>query len=83
MSPKELKKLADACRKAGIRHYKHGDIEFTLTEDAPRKASSKKQSPPEATPDSDFETDSLTQEQILMWSSAPGGAVFPGEQEEA
>jgi hypothetical protein len=30
MTPKELAALAKACRKAGILHYKQGDIEFTL-----------------------------------------------------
>lgn len=34
-SAKELKKLAAACRKAGIKHFKTGEIEFTLTDVEP------------------------------------------------
>jgi hypothetical protein len=69
MSPKELKKLADACRKAGIKCYKDSQIEFTLTDEAPVSNYKKKQEPLK-----DFgsnyavETDSLTEEQLLMWS---------------
>lgn len=34
-SPKEIKKLADACRKAGIKHFKAEGIEFTLSDERP------------------------------------------------
>jgi hypothetical protein len=37
MTPKELKKLADACRKAGVLHYRQGDVEFTLSPTPPSK----------------------------------------------
>jgi hypothetical protein len=83
-SPKELIKLAAACRKAGIKSYKDADCEFTLTEDAPqRKSRAKSVAAPYAGPDKEFQTDSLTTDQLLMWSSAPGGAPFSGESEEA
>ena len=83
MDPKALKKLVKVCREMGVKSYKGDGFEFTLTDDAPRKATKKSVIPTASTPDEDFETDSLTQEQILMWSAAPGGAPFPGEQEEA
>lgn len=38
MSPKELKKLAKACREAGIKHFKNAELEFTLTDDLSAKA---------------------------------------------
>ena len=73
---KDLKKLAAACRAAGITHFKSGDIEFTLGE-APQKPKKLKASNvSEVSPaDSDeIETEGgLTQEELLQWSSAPGG----------
>lgn len=69
LTPKELIKLAAACRKAGIEHYKQGDVEFTLTKEDPKpKRSSKKNT--EFYSDSDeFESDALTQDALLFWSS--------------
>lgn len=68
-SPKELKKLADACRKAGIRVFKGNGIEFTLSEDAP--ISNYKKSKVKAAPQADkpFESDSLSAEELLFWST--------------
>lgn len=45
LSPKELKKLAAACRAAGIRHYKADGVEFTLTDEAPTSNYKKRASP--------------------------------------
>lgn len=72
--PKALKKLAAACRKAGIKTYKCGDLEFTLTDEAPTskyKASKKKKTSAEKVSDVDiaFDSDTLTEEQLLMWST--------------
>lgn len=35
MSPKEIKKLADACRRAGIKSFKNSEVEFTLSDTLP------------------------------------------------
>ena len=71
--PKALKKLAAACRKAGIKTYKCGDLEFTLTDEAPvseYKATKRKQSPTKISDvDTAFDTDTLTEDQLLMWST--------------
>ena len=70
MTPKELIKLAAACRKAGIKHYKSADMEFTLTDDAP-VSNYKKKAAQYANPVADdFESDELTDDQLLNWSVA-------------
>ena len=71
-TPKELKRLAAACRKAGITHFKQGDLEITVSEDAPQQhlkrgkhaASTSVQGEVES--QSDWE--SLTDEEKLFWS---------------
>lgn len=70
--PKALKKLAAACRKAGIKTYKCGELEFTLTDDEPvsnYKAAKQKQAvtKPSLTEEA-FSSDGLTEDQLLMWS---------------
>lgn len=70
--PKELKKLADACRKAGISRFKSGDFEFTLSEEKPQSNYKKRQakkSPVSSSP-MNIETDELSEEALLMWSVA-------------
>lgn len=37
-TPAELKKLATACRKSGIKHFKCGDVEFTLGEEVVKQS---------------------------------------------
>jgi hypothetical protein len=71
-TPKELKKLAAACRAAGITHFKGEGIEFTLSERAPEKKSAKKVQPTDfGSPiDPNFTSDEMTQDQMLFWSSA-------------
>lgn len=82
MNLKELKKLADACRKAGIKHFKSADYEFTLTDDAPvsaykqSKSTSARQNA--SAPDTKFESDSLTQDELLFWSTGN-----PAEQSDS
>ena len=74
MDFKEIKKLAAMCRAAGIHSFKCADYEFTLTHEAPvspykkRQATKTKQSVTNATINEQFETDSLTEEQLLNWS---------------
>lgn len=73
MDTKQLKKIAKACRDAGIKHYKCEEFEFTLTDELP--LSSYKQKIQAQLPDDgkhSIETDgwnSLTPEEQLMWSS--------------
>lgn len=82
---KELKKLADSCRKAGIKHFKSGDLEFTLADDAPvsnyRKKATPVSKPTSQGQDNDqiVIDDELTQEQLLMWSVM--GNVGANEEE--
>lgn len=67
---KEIQKLAKACRKAGIRTFKAEGIEFTLTEEAPRstRASQKATKQPTLAQDETFQSDTLTEEQMMFWS---------------
>lgn len=72
---KDLKKLANFCRKAGIQHFKTSEFEFTLNEDVPETVRFQKASKigpvkgDVSTPD--FKSDlSLTEEQLWMWSSS-------------
>lgn len=66
---KSLKKLADTCRKAGIKHYKCAEFEFTLTEDGPisnykKRTTVKLPLSTEAT----APAEELSDEQLLFWS---------------
>lgn len=78
---KALKKLADACRKAGIKSYKSPEFEFTLTEDAPVKDRRSKKAKAAASTTSTVdqidkvEVENLTEEQLLMWSTFPTEGV--------
>lgn len=70
-TPKELKKLADACRKAGIKSYKTSEFEFTLSEDAPVSNYKKlKNTPSKSTQldNSPFQSDEPTPEDVMFWS---------------
>lgn len=75
-TPKELKKLADTCRKAGIRTFKCGDIEFTL-DDAPPAQKRPKKAAESASESNTIESDGLTDEELLFWSV--GASSEPGE----
>lgn len=71
---KDLKKLAAACRKAGILNLKvaqDGSFEFSLDPSLVPQKNSKvraKAKQQEFLQNSLIETDSLTEEQLLMWS---------------
>jgi hypothetical protein len=75
ITPKELKKLADMCRKVGIYHFKQDGVEFTLSDKPQSKASKQhsKQTGAEvkAVIDEAFEAEGLTQDALLMWSALP------------
>ncbi len=81
---KTLKKLADACRKAGIRSFKCKEFEFELTDEVPAQSTRRSKTAhnaPEGVlndPDKAFESDSLTPEQLLAWSvTDPTGEHSP------
>lgn len=74
-SIKNLKKLAAACRKAGILNFKYNkdeSFEFSLdpSYQEPQKQV-KASSQPQATTinPNTFETDTLTEEQLMFWSA--------------
>lgn len=67
---KELKRLAATCRKAGIKHFKSGDFEFTLSDSLPEPRRRANASEYQA-PDAAFQGEELTQDQLLNWSILP------------
>jgi len=72
-TPKDLKKLADTCRKAGIKSFKYGNLEFTLADEIPesnyKKSKQTKSQLQNNTPQlKDIPTDTLTEEQLLYYS---------------
>lgn len=74
-SPKEIKKLAKACRDAGITHFKHADFEFTLG-DLPEK---KRGRPAKSDVQSEVATNVPSPEELLFWSvqAVPGENTVP------
>lgn len=76
---KELKRLAKACREAGIKSYKADGIEFTLADEPPpptaykkRKASKVEAEASNSPTNEKLETDgwdTLSEEQRLFYSS--------------
>ena len=82
LDTKLIKKLADACRKAGIRQFKGYGIEFTLSDDAPpqsaykRKTAPKQETQQPADPLSPTDGwDSMSDEEKLFFSSGDGPLV--------
>lgn len=69
MNLKELKRLAAACRKAGILHFKSADYEFTLSDTQPVRETKHSKSLGNAASDSKFESDSLSPEELMFWST--------------
>jgi hypothetical protein len=76
MSPKEIKKLADACRRAGIKSFKNAEVEFTLSDVLPTTHTRSKRGN-KSTIAQDLEQpdaiinneDDLSEEELLFWSS--------------
>ena len=86
---KELSALIKLCRTQGVTSIKMEGIELILGDPpqkqvrAPRKriAQSPVLSPGGITDETRILTDELSTEQMLMWSSAPGGIeTGPGQQ---
>lgn len=76
MSPKEIKKLADACRKAGIKSFKNAEVEFTLADELPvvhrRTARAQKETTfvDPIQPDAIInDENALSEDDLLFWSS--------------
>jgi hypothetical protein len=67
---KELKALADACRKAGIKSFKGMGMEFTLADEAPepRRRSKRPQAEFEAQSEA-FVSEMPSDEALLFWSA--------------
>jgi hypothetical protein len=76
MDPQKLHQLAKACRKAGIKHYKDADVEFTLTDESPKKQKAAKQ---DNTPDTPVETDIPSPEALMFWSAQGIDPASTGE----
>lgn len=66
---KELIKLAKMCRKAGIKHYKGPDFEFTLADNLPTPELTKKAAKVAKDAGEDkIEGKQYTPEEMLFWS---------------
>ncbi len=67
---KALKKLAAACRAAGITSFKGDGIEFTLSTEAPVKINSKGKivAAPKDLGPNEVESDELSAEALMYWS---------------
>ena len=73
MDYKALKKLANACRQAGIKSFKNSEVEFTLTDEGPisnykRRTIKKTSELKEESTKELLNHDSLTEEQLLFYS---------------
>jgi hypothetical protein len=75
---KALNKLIALCRKQGVKVIKLGDMELTLSDDAPVKTSKKQEF---NHTQGEVDTDSLTDEQLLMWSSTPNNEILKGDSQ--
>ena len=73
-NPKEIKKLAKACREAGITHFKHADFEFTLG-DLPEKPGKVAKADVQGNIDSNMPSEA----DLLFWSVTD----VPGENRPA
>lgn len=75
---KTLKKLAAACRKAGITHFKSPDFEFSLAPEVPQaKVVGSRQVPQDNDPSVlTAEDEVLSPEAMMFWSvaDAPPGS---------
>jgi hypothetical protein len=71
ISPKELKKLAAACRKAGIKTFKGDGFEFTLEGTPGVEKAASKQTQGEEAKDLNVESEDAapTGEALLFWSA--------------
>lgn len=65
---KALKRLADACRKAGIKTFKGEGIEFTLSDTLPESNYRKSKRKGQPLQDSIL-GDTIPEESLLFWST--------------
>lgn len=79
LDPKRLKKLADACRKVGIKHFKSAEFEFTLTDHDPSVKTSKQKKLKPLVDNDTIESEAPTDEELLMWSV--GDMTAPANEE--
>lgn len=70
MNPKELKKLIKTCRELGVKSYKGEGFEFTLTDSEPVKQTKSKSLPSAQESSEQFESDTLTEDHLLFWSTS-------------
>lgn len=76
-SPKDIRQLAAACRKAGITYFKCGEVEFQLSTQTVLVGTKRKgraaaaSQPPTSYSPEDKGWDNLTEEEKLFFSSAP------------
>lgn len=95
-SPKEIKELAKACRDSGIKTFKCGDVEFTLTDEAPiskprglaaqkvkQIATSTAKINLDDGKDPDTSEDQISDEALMMWSAMGGLPVLPADKRSA
>lgn len=66
---KELKQLAKACRAAGITSFEGGGVKFTLSDLPVKLTSNKKIEPKQDLGENIVESDELSQEALLFWST--------------
>lgn len=71
ITPKQLAELAKACRKAGITSFKGHGVEFTLSDLPPAKGrpATTKSAPPVDLGENKVESDELSPEALLFWST--------------
>lgn len=71
---KELDKLIALCRKRGISTIKLGEMELTLSEEAPKPTSRKPRNLSTELPitSAPYNSDSPTEEELLYWSAGTG-----------
>ncbi len=80
---KKLKKLADACRKAGIKSFKSPEFEFTLTDELPERKPRGKAAPkPQYTQDDVKVEGALSEEDMLFWSVTNTEKLFGEKGQE-
>ena len=67
---KQLKKLAQACRKAGVKTLKYGDLEITIGDEPTKATKTRKESlnAPQASTSDSIESDDLSPDELMFWS---------------
>lgn len=75
---KQLKQLADTCRKSGIKTFKGFGMEFTLTDEAP-VSTYKRKAADVADTSNELADESLSPEALLFWSTGGDSAHSSAE----